>query len=208
MAEAQAFELDHRHADFVSTNFPPQPTWIRLTTNIWSHSFFVAPIGLAMLVCAALMVLRPGELDLRTYIVAWFLSGPAGFLLWVFAWKMYGGGTGHITANVASTAVLGWCAWHRGWYIASIERRFSKGLSICLVTGLAAMTVKSLIGNSTAPISLAMLTAFAGSGFPLCVVLSAKMTNLMRRFANTFVAPTWRLLNRPVTLDTFSSSGR
>ena len=166
----------------------------------WSGSFFVAPIGLAMLVSVVLRMLRPKEFNLCTYIVAWSVSGPAGFLLWIFAWKMYGGGTGHITADVGATALLGWCAWHRGWYVAMVERRFFSGGVICLVTGLAALTIKAAIGQSTAPISLAMMSAITGSALPVCRVLSGKAMNLLQRFGTHFVAPVWRFLNRDIKL--------
>jgi hypothetical protein len=180
---------------------PSQFLFLLIPETNWSNSFFAAPIGLAMLVSVVLKVLRPKEFNLGTYIVAWSVSGPVGFLLWVFAWKMYGGGTGQITAGVGATAFLGWCALHRGWYVARIERRIFKGSAICLVSALTAMSVKNVIGNSTAPISLAMLTAFTGSALPLCVVISVKSMIFVRRFGNEFLRPTWIFLNRPVTLE-------
>lgn len=152
-----------------------------------------------MLVSVVLALLRPKEFNLRIFIVAWSVSGPAGFLLWVFAWKMYGGGTGHITADVGATAFLGWCAWHRGWYLAWIDRRIFKGSVICLVAALTAMSVKTVIGNSTAPISLAMLTAIAGPALPLCVAILAKTIGLLWLVGIKLLRPTWGFLNRPVT---------
>ncbi len=154
-----------------------------------------------MLVSVVLKILRPKEFNLSTFIVAWSVSVPVGFLLWVFAWKMYGGGTGHITAGVGATAFLGWCAWHRGWYMARIERRILNGSAICLVAALTAMSVKNAIGNSTAPISLAMLAAFIGSTLPLFAAISVKSLILVRLFRNRFLRPTWTLLTRPVNLE-------
>ena len=77
------------------------------------------------------------ELDLRTFIIAWFLSTPFGFLLWVSAWKTYGSGNGHITAIVGTTALLSWCFWHRGLYDGWIERMFLKRFKLCIVSGMA-----------------------------------------------------------------------
>ncbi len=152
-----------------------------------------------MLVSVVLRMLRPKEFNLRTFIEAWSISGPAGFLLWVFAWNMYGEGTGHITLDVGATAILSWCAWHRGWYSVCIDRRIFKGSAICLVAALTAVSAKTVIGNSTAPISLAMLTAIAGAALPVCVVVSLKSMSLLRILGNKFLRPTWGFLNRPVT---------
>jgi len=156
--------------------------WVRLTRNIWSRTFYVAPISMSGLVIIALWMTRPRELDLRTFIMAWFLSTPVGFLLWIYAWKTYGAGDGHITVTVGTTALLGWCIWHRGLYVAWIEREFRKGFTLCIVSGLATFSVKTIIGSSTAPITLAMTAALAGAALPICLLLAVKVNALQRRF--------------------------
>ena len=173
--------------------------WVRLTHNIWSRSFYVAPISMSGLVIIALWMTRPRELDLRTFIMAWFLSTPVGFLLWVYAWKTFGAGNGHITATVGTTALLGWCIWHRGLYLAWVERKSRKGFTLCIVSGMATVTVTTIIGSSTAPITLAMTAALTGAALPLCLRLGVIANALLRRFIGKFLTPTWRLLNQPIT---------
>ena len=181
-----------------AANMEPSPIWMWMSRNIWSRSFYVAPISLSVLIMIVLWMTRPREFDLRTFIIAWFLSTPVGFLLWVYAWKTNGAGDGHITATVGATALLGWCTWHRGLYVAWIERRFRKGFTLCIVSGMATVTVKTIIGSSTAPITLAMTAAFMGTALPLCVLLAVKVNAWQRLFIGKFVTPTWRILNQPI----------
>ena len=183
-----------------AANMQPSPIWKWMTRNIWSRSFYVAPIGISVLVIIVLWMTRPRELDLRTFFIAWCLSTPVGFLLWVYGWKTYGAGNGHITATVGTTAMLGWCTWHRGLYVAWIERKFRKGLTLCILSGIVTLSVKTIIGSSTGPITLAMTAAVIGAAFPLCLLLAVKANALQRRFVARFVTPTWRLLNQPLAL--------
>ncbi|MDG1893677.1 MAG: hypothetical protein P8J37_02090 [Fuerstiella sp.] len=80
------------HQEFAAVRMEPQPLWTRMLSNIWSRSFNIVPLVLPVLVLTVLWMLRPGELDLRTFLVTWFLAAPAGFSLWVIAWKTYGAG--------------------------------------------------------------------------------------------------------------------
>lgn len=155
-----------------------------------------------MFVTVVLKVLRPKEFYLGTSVVAWSVSGPVGFLLWVFAWKMYDGGAGHTTADAGAgaTAFLVWYAWHRGRHLAWIERRILKGSAICLVVAMTVMSIKITIGSSTAPISPATLTSLTGSVLSLCSVISVKTMTLIRLFGKRILRQTWRFLNRPVAL--------
>ncbi len=179
---------------------PSSPIWIWLTRNIWSRSFYVAPISLSFLIVIVLWVARPGELDWRAFIITWFVSTPVGFLLWVYAWNTTGTGNGHITASVGTTALLGWCAWHRGLYVALVETKLIKGVTLCLLSGIAAVAVKTIIGSSTGPITLAMTAAVIGTAIPLGVLLSVNVNTVQRRFGSRFVTPIWRLMNQPIPL--------
>ena len=178
----------------------PSPIWAWLTRNLWSRSFYVAPVSLSVLVIIVLWMTRPREMDLRTFIIAWSFSTPVGFLLWVYGWNTFGAGHGHITATVGTTALLGWCTWHRGLYIAWIERKFRKGVKLCILSGIATVSVKSIIGSSTGPITLAMTAAVIGAALPVCLQLAVKVNAWQRRFVDKFVRPIWRFLNQPIAL--------
>lgn len=183
-----------------AANMEPSPIWAWMTRNIWSRSFYVAPVSISVLIIIVLCMTRPKELDLRTFIIAWCLSTPVGFLLWVYGWKTFGAGNGHITATVGTTAMLGWCTWHRGLYVAWIERKFRRGLTLCILSGIVTLSVKTIIGSSTGPIKLAMTAAVIGAAFPLCLLLAVKVNAWQRRFVARFVTATWRFLNQPIAL--------
>ena len=183
-----------------AANMEPSPIWAWLTRNLWSRSFYVVPIGISVLVISVLWMTRPKELDLRTFIIAWFLSTPVGFLLWVYGWKTFGAGNGHITATVGTTALLGWCTWHRGLYVAWVERKVRKGVTLCILSGIATVSAKTIIGSSTGPITLAMTAAVIGAALPVCLLLAVKVNAWQRRFVARFIMATWRFLNQPIAL--------
>ena len=143
-------------------------------------------------------MLRPKPLDLRTFLLTWFLAAPVGFSLWVVAWKTYGAGTGQVSTFVGLIAVLGWCAWHRGLYVALIDRQLRQGFTFCVVSILSMSVVKVIIGRGIAPIELSLTAAIVGAAIPFSFGLVAKANDLRCVLLRRFGTPAWRFLNQPI----------
>lgn len=176
----------------------PQPFWIRAVQNVWSRTFYLAPFAFPLLVLGTLTGLRPRELDLRTYLLTWAVASPVGFLLWVFAWKTYGAGTGEVTVTVAATAFLGWCVWNRGVYVALIDRKRTAGMALSLTALLVFYYAKETIAVGVGPIKLAIASALIEGGIPLMIAVLFKANELQRIAFRKLGKPMWRFLTQPV----------
>jgi len=176
----------------------PQPLWVHLTRNVWSRSFYVAPIGMALLVILVLWIWRPGELDGRAFLTAWFLAAPIGFLLWIVAWKQYGGGGGQISIPVAAVAILGWYGLYRGFHDAWIRQKVCSGFRTCILSVAVMLLIKAVIGVGTGPIILALTCAFVGISLPVLRQLAKQLHKFLRLSGQHLVQPLWQFLNRPI----------
>lgn len=137
-------------------------------------------------------------MDLRAYLLTWAVASPVGFLLWVFAWKTYGAGTGEITVTVAATAILGWSAWNQGAYLTLIDRKRSTGIALSLVALLVLFYAKEAIAIGVGPIKLAIAAALIEVGIPLMIAVVFKARELQRIAFRKLGKPVWRFLTQPV----------
>ena len=161
-----------------------------------------------VLVLFVLWNLRPKEIDIRTYILVWFLASPIGFLLWVFGWFTYGAGEGRISAAVGATAIIGWCALHRGLYLAWIKQQRLDGCAIFVIALVYMVVIRAISGNGTAPITLAAIAALVGAALPLAVLVLTTVNSTTRRMLSVAWPPIWKFLSQPVTLPGWRSHVR
>lgn len=179
--------------------------WTQALQNVWSRTFHLATLAFPLLVISALWILRPREFDLRVYLLSWAFAAPIGFLLWVFAWKIYGAGTGRVTFPVTATAIVGWCVWNRGVYLTFIERRFHSGTIFCLATMLALYCAKAVIGTGVGPLKLVFTAALIQVGIPLTIAVAIGANRLLRITGKKFGIPIWKFLTQPVTIRKWST---
>ena len=99
---------------------------------------------------------------------------------------------------VGMTAVLDWCAWHRGLYVALINRQLRTGSTICLLSMLTMFIVKAIIGGGTAPIRISLTAAIIGAAIPLSLTLVVKATERLCLVKTKFGTPVLKFLNQPI----------
>ncbi len=151
-------------------------------------------------VLLALSIRRFSDVDVGVFVLVWFLAVPVGFFLWIFGWLNYGGGEGQISESVGATAAMGWCAWHRGIFLAWVKSRPVRGYSLCAASLLSMATVRHVIGSGTSPITLAMIGVVTGFAILVTPLLLRRSIRTGRSLIHSYVAPVWKFLNRPIGL--------
>lgn len=197
-AERLTARLVRQHQIIANLHVEPQPFWTQVLRNIWSRTFYLAPFAFPLLIVSALWILRPQEMDFRVYILSWAFGVPLGFLLWVFAWKTYGAGTGQVTMTVGATAIVGWCVWSRGVYLTLVDQKLRSGTALCLASMLALFFAKATIVTGIGPLKLAIAAGLTGVAIPLTLAFALQVIKLQRFAVRKFGPPIWKFLTQPV----------